>query len=513
MDIRPQITQLLTYALPSAETSGAGEEVLHVSLAIKRIAFAYERFRNTLEPDEEDILRRKAIHRILERRLAEDRSPAVTAEQVLQELMRANYIEPVTRRFADHIGVRLTRTKAIMKYLDPALHRWFLHLAAVTIDRDIYPRTREEALVQIMYHDTYERVEWIDNLVAPDDRAIQLYLASHRALFEADDYEITYHYFVNKFPVWNAPADHAHKATHIAGELPDFYLHIQKALNHSARDRLSRLLRAPAVPYRITRDVIGQPGALVSPEALQSATREAIIERSRRIRQRMNKRAWHSILFLLFTKTILTLIIEVPYELLFLPSLHLGALASNIAFHPLLLFFLATTARLPDHSNTERIVEEVRKVVTGEAPLPTIIIRQPRVYGAATWAFFALLYVTLFLCLFWGLFIILDLMQFSLVAMFMFVMFLGLVSFLAIRIRRSVSAIRILPLRESVVGSLITFLSLPVLEFGRWLAMHISQLNIVLFFMDRILEAPFKILIDVIEEWFTFVRERKEEIV
>ncbi len=513
MDIRPHITPLMAPAAVPAEAPSATEEVVHVSPATKRVAFAYERFRNTLEPDEEDILRRKAIHRILERRLSEDRSPTVAAEQVLQELMRANYIEPVTRRFATHVALRLSRTKAILNQIDPALRRWFLHITAVTIDRDLYPRVREEALVQVMYQDTLERVEWVDDVVAPDDRPTQLYMGAHRALFEADDYEITYHYFITTFPTWNAEEFGEDDAKQITRELPEFYTRMQKALTHPARERLSRLLRAPAVAYRITRDVVMKPEALTSPDALATATKEAVIERSQRIRARMNKRAWHSILFLLFTKTILAFVIEVPYELLFLPSLHLGALISNIAFHPLLLFFLATTVRLPGNSNTERIVEEVHKVVTGDSPLPTIIVRKPRYYGAATWAFFALLYAVMFLFLFWGLFRILDILQFSLIAIFMFVMFLGLVSFLAIRIRRSVSAIRIIPVRESTTGALLTFLSLPVLEFGRWLAMHISQLNLALFFMDRILEAPFKILIDVIEEWFTFVRERKEEIV
>lgn len=513
MDIRSPITQLLTYQPAPTEAPRAEEEVIHVSPALKRVAFAYERFRNTLEPDEEDILRRKAIHRVLERRLGEDRSASVAAEQVLQELMRANYIEPVTRRFAEHIAMRLTRTKAIMDHLDPALHRWFLHLTAVTIDRDLYPRTRAEALVQLMFTDTVDRVQWVDDLVVADERPTQLYMASHRALFEADDYEITYHYFINTFPAWNASNFSDQDSVAIAQRLPDFYAHIQKALGHSARDRLSRLLRAPAVPYRITRDVVSNPEALKDPAALKAATTAAVAERTRRIRARMNKRAWHSILFLLFTKTILALLIEVPYEVLFLPYLHIGALAANIAFHPLLLFFLATTVRLPGANNTDRIVEEVHKVVTGDSPMSTIIIRQPRHYGAATWSFFALLYAVLFLFLFWGLFTVLDLLQFSLIATFMFVMFLGLVSFLAIRIRRSVSAVRLIPARESALGSVISFVSLPVLEFGRWLAVQISQLNVALFFMDRILEAPFKILIDIVEEWFTFVRERKEEIV
>ncbi len=513
MNIRPPITQLLTYQPPLNSAPSPHEEHIHVSPVTKRVAFAYERFRNTLEPDEEDILRRKAIHRVLERRLAEDRSPTVAAEQLLQELMRANYIQPVSRRFAEHIATRLTRTKAILEHLDPALHNWFLRLVAVTIDRDLYPRLREEALVQLMYQDTVERAQLVDDLVADADRETQIYMACHRALFEADDFEITYHYFKNNFSAWNGPHFTNAEALPIGQQLPQFYSHIHQALNHPARDRLSRLLRATAVPYRITRDVITSPNALTTTEALRAATKDAVTERSRKIRARMNKRAWHSILFLFFTKTILAFLLEVPYEVLFLPHLHLGALFANIAFHPLLLFTLATTARLPGEANTNRIVDEVEKVVTGDSPLPTIIIRRARQYGAITWAGFALLYVVLFLFLFWGLFSLLDWLNFSLIAMFMFVMFLGLVSFLAIRIRRSISAIRIIPVRESAIGALITFLSLPVLEFGRWLATHISQLNVALFFMDRILEAPFKILIDIVEEWFTFVRERKEEIV
>lgn len=513
MDIRPSITQLLAYHAADDHTPRTNEEMIHVSPATQRVAFAYERFRNTLEPDEEDILRRKAIHRILERRLVEDRAPAVTAEQILQELMRANYVGSVARRFADHLAIRLNRTKSILAHLDPSLTQWLLHLSAVTIDRDIFPRTREEAIVQLMYRDITERLEWIDDFVAEPDRPTQIYMACHRALFEADDYEIAYHYFSTSFPAWHASAFTDQDSQNIAKQMPSFYAHIHQALHHPARDRLSRLLSAPAVPYRLTRDVVSKANALTTPAALNAATQEAITEKAARIRQRMNKRAWHSILFLLLTKTIFAFLLEVPYDLLFMSRLHLSALAINITFHPVLLFFLATTVRFPGHNNTERIVEEVRQVITGDSPLPTVIIRRPRRYGAATWSFFTMLYAVLFLLLFWGLFTLLDILQFSLVATFMFVIFFGLVSFLAIRIRRSVNAIRIIPARESALGSILTFLMLPVLEFGRWLALNIRQLNIALFFMDRILEAPFKIVIDIVEEWFIFVRERKEEIV
>ncbi len=247
--------------------------------------------------------------------------------------------------------------------------------------------------------------------------------------------------------------------------------------------------------------------------ALEVATRESISRRMRRIRERMSKRAGHSILFLFLTKTLIAVLIEAPYEIIFLQQLHWLSLAANVVFHPVLLFFLATSARIPGQNNMNRLVEQLRKIITGEGELPTVLISATRTYGALTWSFFALIYAVLFMAIFWGLFTILDHLGFSLVAMFMFVVFLGLVSFLAIRIRHSVDQLRVIPRREGALITLVNFLSLPVLEFGRWLTKHISQLNIALFLMDRVLEAPFKILIDVIEEWFSFVRDRREEIV
>jgi hypothetical protein len=512
METRSQIKDLAD--VPEHTEPVSDGEPITVSPATKRIAFAYERFRNTLEPEEADILRRKAIVRILERRLAENRPSQVAAEQILQELIRANYIPPVTKAAIPPVALRLEKIEYIRHRLDPNMLVWFLNIAAVSIDRMFYPWTRQEGLISLMYQDVYKRTEWIDDLVESKDRPTQTYIACHRALFEADDYEISYHYFLHYFPEWNANDAHEKSLQHIVQELPSFYGKLSESIDHAARERLTRMLRPPAVPYRIIGDLLKKKDAEIfeTPEALEVATREAVTKRAQKLRSSMGKRAWHSVLFLFFTKTILAFLLEVPYELLAVHGVHWFALSINIAFHPFLLLFLTTSVRLPGNDNTNRIADQVQKIITGEGELPTIVVRKSRGYGAMTWTIFALFYLVLFLIIFWGIFSLLELLEFSLVAMFMFVMFLGLVSFLAIRIRRSVNQLRLVPAHEGAVSIFVTFLSLPVLEFGRWLAQNIKQLNVALFFMDRILEAPFKILIDITEEWFDFVRDRQEEI-
>ncbi|MBI3255947.1 MAG: hypothetical protein HYZ63_03170 [Candidatus Andersenbacteria bacterium] len=516
MNIREQVVALQQIRADAGKaTHKDTDEIITVSAATRRMAFAYERFRNVLEPDEADILRRKAIWRMLDRRIHQDKPHHVMATAILQELTRAHYIEGLSASYIAIVAEYIRRAAAVYPHLKPGLADLFLDIVAVAIDRHLYPRQREEGFVQLMYQDTYQRTVWADDLLSSEEQPVQLYIACHRSLFAADDKEIMYHFFLSRYPWWRKDTLSEEEITLLGNELSEFLVYLNSIMHHPARERLYRILRPMAVPYRILWDLMQTNGEAIfsSEEELASATQAAIGKRIEHIQKRMGRRAWHSILFLFFTKTLIAIFIELPYELFLFGRPHWLALSANIAFHPLLLFFAGTSARMPGASNTEKIGDQVQRLVNGEDPLPTIVITKPRRYGAMTWALFATVYTALFMLMFWRLFSLLDSLQFSILAIVIFVVFLGLVSFLATRIRRQVEDIRVLPKKEGAFGLFVSFLSLPILEFGRYLTAHISQLNVFLFLMDLVLEAPFKFFIDVIEEWFTFIRDRKEEIV
>lgn len=514
MEIRDHINNIRTIAASSKPAAPAEEDKVAVSSATRRIAFAYERFRNVLEPDEADILRRKAIYRMLERRLVEDRSQTVTATLLLQELIRANYIDPVPVSGVAPVALIIERTNTVWHQLPEAAAEIFLRIAAVALDRHLFPRHAAEATVNQMYHDVSGRIVWADDLVPETDRLSQLFIACHRTLFAADDYELFYHFFINQYPGFFT-GHYTGEMSHLISELPPYLAALKNQVYHDARERLYRILRPSAVPYRIILDLIEMKKDDIwqDEDALKTASRSAIEKRIHHIQTRLTRRAWHSILFLFFTKSLVAIFLELPYELILLGGAHWLALGANIVFHPLLLFFASTTVRMPGESNTARITDHVLRIATLDGIMPNVVVQKARRYGAITWSLFATFYTILFLFIFWRLFVFLGALQFSILGILIFVVFLGLVSFLATRIRRSVDDIRVIPKREGLLGTLFSFLSLPILEFGRFLTAHISQLNVFLFVMDLILEAPFKVLIDVFEEWFTFIRDRKEEIV
>ncbi len=516
MEIRSGIQSITGAALikPPAHDE---QDLISVSTATRRVAFAYERLRNTMDAGEEHILRQKAIQRIITRRLEEGRSDTVTARALLRELIRAHYIDPLPKHYIAVVANIIAKVKLVLSLLpDEDTKASFLRIAAVEVDRMLYSHVLEDALTKQMYDDVYPRLAWNDEGAIPESlRPQHVFVASYRALFSPLDEGVFYHSFTRMFPTWKHESLLYEEAHDIAEGLPKFFRDMRLLLAHPMQNRLWRLLKPAAVPYRILGDMMTkQLGEEVwqSPDALKEAARKTVGERKKTIRQQIWNRTMHSIAFLLVTKSIMTLLLEVTYEVLVLHTLHWGAFVINLLFHPLLLFVLGLSTRLPGKSNTEKVAEQVYIVATGDGVLPNIGVHAPRSHGALTVWLFTFIYTCLFMGTFYGLFLLLRSLNFSLVAVALFVMFLGLASYLAFRIRRSVADIRVIETKEGLLTTIGTFLSLPILEFGRWLATQVSQLNVVLYIMDLIIEAPFKLLIDVFEEWMIYIRERKDEI-
>jgi hypothetical protein len=66
--------------------------------------------------------------------------------------------------------------------------------------------------------------------------------------------------------------------------------------------------------------------------------------------------------------------------------------------------------------------------------------------------------------------------------------------------------------RENLVTFLIDLFYMPIILVGRWLSNNMSRVNVFIFVFDFIIEAPFKILVDVAEDWTKYVRERRDNM-
>ena len=124
---------------------------------------------------------------------------------------------------------------------------------------------------------------------------------------------------------------------------------------------------------------------------------------------------------------------------------------------------------------------------------------------------FSLLYVTAFVVVFGGIVWGLTLLHFSLVSQMIFVFFITVVLFFAYRIRQTGMEYTIAR-RESFLSPVADFFLLPILNVGKWLSNEVARFNFFIAIFDYLIEAPFKTIFEVFEEWFSFMRRQKEEI-
>ena len=66
---------------------------------------------------------------------------------------------------------------------------------------------------------------------------------------------------------------------------------------------------------------------------------------------------------------------------------------------------------------------------------------------------------------------------------------------------------------EGFVGHIINYLTLPFLNLGFYLSRGLAKINFFTIIFDFIIEAPLKTVLEIIEEWTSFIRQKKEEVV
>lgn len=502
------------------------EDVIKVSDTVAVAASVYETIRNTLEYDDEHLLRRNAIRRILKRRLGEIDSTKLSTK-LLRELIWAKYL-PNKRIPSSQIGVVanvLEKYKHMFSSLEEDTregqdrYSWLLDALSSEIEYHIAPPCVDESMASYAYQALKTRVRFETNLIRPEDQDLQLYIAVHRAVLKSNRPTLRYRLLTLYYPKWRTAAPSDPVVHEVAMNLNKVVDSIDGQIEHKAGDAVFRFVRRHGMVFHLIGDIAGDnPGAFATAvEArdlgtIDSALTAAANERYQKFRARLSRTVVRAAFFLLLTKSILAFLVEYPYEVFVLQTTDYFPLAVNILFPPLLLSFIGLTVRIPKKKNTERILEEAHAFL-GVGDEMEFLFKQNRPWSTGSlFAIFNLLYLAFFVLtvtlIIWGLWKF----GFNGLSIFFFLFFLSLVAYFGLRIRNTRHEYVVVDTSTGLFGILGDIIFLPIVRAGRWMALRAPRMNIFLFFFDFIVEAPFKAIIDVVESWVAFLREKREEI-
>lgn len=508
-----------------AKEHGAGEETIEVSAPVSTAASLYERVRNTLDYQEEHLLRRNAILRILKRYLGTDVPLSSLAGDLLKELVWAKYLpnKTVPVSLQHKLAPVIAKYEALFRAADvmvggerKLVFDWLLDLVSTEIETMVAPNEAEDALVAYMYDEMRKRVEWDPRLPAtPEQKDLRLFIGVHKTLLKSNPGMLRYRVFTLYYPAWIGEAPDT-LVQEIAGQLLTVVRTVEDELHNPLTDRLSLMLRRRSGIFRVLGDAIMETGdvdkLLAEPDLLDAAVSKALAARTAKFKIKLRRTVVRAVIFLFITKMFLALLLELPYDLFLAKhEVPLYPLFVNILFHPLFLAFIGLTVTIPDKKNREDYLAAIRALSVG-ADHPVLHLRVKHDVRGRWQNIYDALYALLFLGVYGLIAIGLSAFQFHWLSISLFLFFISLVTFFGIRIRSSTREIVASDARSGVMGTFFDILLLPIVRAGSWLSSKVSKINVFIYFFDFIIEAPLKVAIEFIESWLSFVREKKEEI-
>ncbi len=501
---------------------------IKVSEVLGSIAYLYERIRNIVEYKNEQVLRRSGIERMVKRLMWERSSRDTTklAQILLRELIWARYLpnDRIPKRKIAEVASILNKYLYLVGVVTEKgsgvpvaeLRSWIWGVASCEIEEVLDPITREP-YVELMYNWFITQFAWHNDDLSDHEKSIQMYLAVHRALTKSDEHIMRYHLLLREFPAWRN-ADEAMVAV-FAEKFWHLYQEVEKHLQFPDRFALYRTMQKQIAPFEILKELIvrekdSAETILKDPAATEQKVREICQIRYAQIQTKVRRGTVRSIIYIFITKVVFALLIEIPYDIMVIGNLEYLPLAINVVVPPTLMFLIGLTIKAPNETNTARILT-ILKTIVYESPVQnkTLFslakVRRGNLLGNT----FALVYLALFILVFGGITWLLIQLHFSLVGILVFFAFLSLVLLFGFRVRFTASELKITGNGESFFGYIFNNLTLPFLSTGVYLSKGLAKINFLTLILDFLIEAPLKTIIEVIEEWTSFIREKREEVV
>ncbi len=555
LTLTPGAKRLLKTLYQSKHRSAGDNEdtpKISVSELISKMAFYYEKIRNSVDYREEFLLRKGAIVRILKRLMLieggltghQESDVFKLAKNLLEELIRAGYLVnnslPETKindfaaileryvflrkRAINHLVAKKEFANKKFKHLQDETEarnlvtNWILGMAASEIEESLSQNNDTDAFVEEMFTVLSRSVNLPADLPFDEDLPIQLYLSIFRTFLGLNDDDVLSYVLLRYYyPEWTKAEETL--VARISDNLSDLFLATQSQLKHPLKPQITKIADQYTVYFMILKDVLGDnPEGVYNdiiddPKSFSRKIKAACEKRYNQAKAKLWRNALRSIIYIFLTKSVFVVLLEVPAIKFFGERVNSFSLALNISFPAILLFFAVALTKLPSESNTEKIVKGIDEIMFEEKMRKqAIVLRQPARRSLVINTIFTIIYSATFILTFGLVVWFLDKIDFSWVSIIIFLFFLVFAGFFAIRIKRGIKALVVVEPKENIFTFLWSFFYIPVISTGKWLSGKFASINIFVFILDFIIEAPFKVFVAVAEEWTKYIRERRENI-
>lgn len=497
------------------------ESKIVVNRFLSEIASWYEKLRNAMDIRDDEVVLRSAIERILKRRIILGGTGPKIAEPLLRELIWAHYfpnntipesfITSVASIIDLHLRLRLYLLKnKILK--ESIVNEWVIQLISCEISRLLSPNNEKLAMSNFFYHMMKDRLVIGDD--NEDTKNVQVYLAVRRAFAKDDIAFLRYYLFQQIF----GKLTEENIAT-VCESFLKGYREMTYQLDYSLKEKIFVFVKKRVPVFSILEDVLRQhkqelKTLLKEPEKLHEAVFVACTARYKSVRSKVNRAILRSVIFLIITKALFAFGVEGTYDNWRYGHIMWETLAINMGIPPLLMVFASLFIRTPGKDNSQRIFDKIDMILFEENPQiihkQTLLVHPPKKKSALELTFGFLGFLA-FVISFGLMILILRDLHFDLVSQGIFIFFITVVSFLSYRINLTAHSYSV-DAKQGMLTPFVDFLIIPIVRVGMYFTEGISQINIIIFVFDFLIEAPLKTIFLFFEQFFSYLHTGREDL-
>ena len=504
---------------------------IHADEIASKVATFYEKIRGIIDWRGEHLLRRIATERMLKRRFFLGEKGEEIAKSLILELIRGGHlpnneieeskIKEVERLIDKYIFILHHASSSHPKKIEIRFHNWILGIAACEIEETLFPPLKEKSLIEYMSKSMKERIEIREEnfdraqRISQGNKNIQIYIAVQRALFDFDSSIITYNLLRKLFPDWTTPSKE--QLINISKNIYSIWNGIEKQLSHPLSDKFYQICEKYDTPYLILGDIVSENPLeinkkITEPEILESLAEKAYIKRYKTLKLRIRRAAIYATLSI-FIGNMLSL-----YTIEILATRILGgvftplALIINVLGPTFLMFLLIATVKLPPRENLPQATAETIKIVYETEKKDKYEIKSYSKSNPILNTLITIIYFSTFIfsygLIIWGL----RRIQLPVASQATFVIFVSLIAFAGIKIRKRAKELHIIKEKEGFLYFLLDLVSIPITHLGKWLSGKWKKYNVLALFFSSLIDMPFQMFIEFLEHWRSFLKEQKEKI-
>ena len=492
----------------------ARAEKVHVVGAGGLVTAAYEQLRNAAEYADEHLLLQKAIRRFYKRTFLTQSAEFVakSADELVTELTFAEYlpndsvteatVEEVNRLAAayHHVYNQIQTSRTVGNARGDT---WAIEVLSVEVARLFQDTSVKEAFVQFAFDQFKQTTDFaaLFGGISPVDAEPALYVAAHRALVKSD-HAIVRAALLRRYN--QSPADFAAYCSVNA--------EINRLFESETTEKLTHYVDRQGAPLRIIARMLesGTNLAELLPRKTRflSAYEEQVNAEYKSINKRINRGIVKSVIFLLITKLLIGLAIEVPYDYAVHGGIVWKSLLINLFFPPIYMVLLRATLTTPSQANTSRLVSQTEEMLYG-ASARQISRVSTGSFGVAYNVIYALIFLAVFAGVSW---MLMTFFAFAIPHLIVFFIFLSGASFLGFRLSRMIREVEAVDSQQNSLTVFRDFFYMPFVVVGRWMSEKYAQVNFVSMILDMVIELPLKSVLRMIRQWSAFISSKKDQL-